>query len=310
VTGVNLGHECGRLDGNWHWTADRFRDPSPCFLTRGAAVALPAGDHVAHFELRVDAPGVDDERLATLSVYDRARRADVGTLDVRRGAFRTAGFQLFAVPFRADVAGRFELRVRWLAAPTVPRLRLRGVHVRRAAVETPVALPFNVRALGSGPADGAADATGSALDLARVTASLGALGASFDHFTLGGAGKNALAGGAPEIAVAAGRYRALAVLGFGVGGNQLNQTFTLLYADGSSQVVTRSFSDWISPTPLPDERIHLALPVRWSRTGKEYGNFRLFRHVVPVDPARSLRAVRTPASASVVLLAATLTAAP
>jgi hypothetical protein len=171
-------------------------------------------------------------------------------------------------------------------------------------------LPFNVRALGSAPGDGAADAVGSALDLARVTAAAGAPGATFDRFTLGGAGKNALAGGAPEVPVAAGRYQALAVLGFAVGGNQLDQPFTLLYADGSSQVVTRSFSDWIAPTPLPDERIHLALPYRWSRTGKEYGNFHLFRHAIPVDPARPLRAIRTPASASVVLLAATLTAAP
>jgi predicted alpha-1,6-mannanase (GH76 family) len=309
VTGANLGHECGRLDGSWHWTADRFGDPSPCFLTRGGAVTLPAGDWAGHFELRIDAPGVDDDRLATLSVYDRARRADVGTLDVRRGAFRTAGFQLFAVPFHADVAGRFELRARWLAAATAPRLRLRGVHVRRAAVETPVALPFNVRALGTGPGDGAADAVGSALDLTRVTAALGGAGATFDHFTLGGAGKNGLAGGAPEIAVAAGRYRSLAVLGFAVGGNQVDQPFTLLYADGTSQVVTRSFSDWISPAPLPEERIHLALPYRWSRTAKEYGNFHLFRYDVPVDPTRPLRAIRTPAPASVVLLAATLTAA-
>jgi predicted alpha-1,6-mannanase (GH76 family) len=309
VTGANLGHECGRLDGSWHWSADRFRDPAPCFLTRGAAVALPAGDHVAHFELRIDAPGVDDARLATLSVYDRARRADVATLEVKRGAFRTAGFQLFALPFRAGVAGRFELRVRWLAAPTAPRLRLRGVHVRRAAVETPVALPFNVRAMGTAPGDATADATGGALDLQRVTSALGALGATYDHFTLGAAGKNALAGGAPEITVTPGRYQGLAVLGFAVGGNQLDQSFTLLYADGSSQVVTRSFSDWIASAPLPEERIHLALPYRWSRTGKEYGNFHLFRHALPVDPSRPLRAIRTPASSAVVLLAATLTAA-
>lgn len=309
LTGANLGHECGRLDGSWHWSADRFRDPAPCFLTRGAAVAVPAGDHVAHFELRIDAPGVDDAGLATLSVYDRARRADVATLEVRRGAFRTAGFQLFGVPFHADAAGRFELRVRWLAAATAPRLRMRGVHVRRAAVETPVVLPFNVRAMGTAAGDGSADATGGALDLTRVTSALAALPAAFDHFTLGGAGKNALAGGAPEIAVASGRYQSLAVLGFAVGGSQADQALTLLYADGSSEVLTRSFSDWISPAPLPEERIHLALPYRWSRTGKEYGNFHLFRYGIPVDPTRTLRAIRTPVSASVVLLAATLRAA-
>jgi predicted alpha-1,6-mannanase (GH76 family) len=303
-TGANLGHECGQLDGSWHWSADRFSQSQPCFLTRGAAVRLDAGDYAAHFELRVDEFALDDALLATLSVFDRETGAAVASLDVHRTQFASTRFQLFSLPFHAPAGHHWELRIRWQAAATAPRLRVRGVHLRRAAHATPVSLPFNQRGLGAAPGDGALDNVGSTLD----TGLLGAqLDAGYQHFVLGQAGNNVLQGSATQVTVPQGQYRTLELLGLAVNGSQLDQAFTIFYSDGTSQKVTRSLSDWIAAAPLADEQIARVMPYRWSTTAKEYGNFHLFQYSLPVDATRSVKAFQLPANANVKILAATLT---
>jgi predicted alpha-1,6-mannanase (GH76 family) len=302
-TGANLGHTCGRLDGSWHWTANRFDDATSCLLTRGPGVRLAAGSYVASFELRVDEVGLDDAVLAKLAVVDVDAGQTVASADVRRSTFPNTRFQRIPLAFTAPEGHHWELQTQWLAAPTAPRLRVRGVHVRRAAAQTTVGLPFDARGIGAAPGDGSIDAAGSTLDAALLGATLDA---GYDHFVLGQAGSNVLQGGGGAVALPAGKYASIALLGLAVGGDQLDQTFTVAYADGTSSAVTQSISDWTTPTPKAGERIARAMPYRWSATAKEYGNFHLFHYAIPLDAARTARSLTLPANASVKILAATL----
>jgi hypothetical protein len=211
------------------------------------------------------------------------------------------------VPFHAAAGHHVELRVRWLAAATAPRLRLRGVHVRHALRGVAVALPFNRRGITNVPGDGSIDNVGSTLDAALIP---GTMDVAYHHFAIANGGNNVLEGGGGEVTVAAGRYATLALLGFAVDGQQSDQTFTLRYDDGSSGTLTRSISDWVAAAPLADERIALALPHRFSASSKEYGNFHLFLYELPVDPARTLRGFVLPPSSKVKILGATLEGVP
>jgi hypothetical protein len=215
----------------------------------------------------------------------------------------TTQSQVFAVPFHAADGHHVELRTRWLAQAGAPRLHVRGVHLRRAVTSTAVTLPFNARGIGSAPGDGSLDNVGSVLDAALVGT---ALDVGFQHFVFGQAGNNVLAGGAGEVTVASGSYASLELIGFAVNGDQLDQSFTVAYTDGSSQVIARSLSDWIAAQPKADERIAECMPYRWSVTAKEYGNFHLFQYSLPLDATRTLRAFTPPPNANVKLLAATL----
>jgi hypothetical protein len=211
------------------------------------------------------------------------------------------------VPFKVAAGHHVELRLRWLAAATAPRLHLRGVHVRHALRGVPVALPFNRRGIASVPGDGSIDGVGSTLDAATIP---GTLDVAFHHFVAGGAGANVLEGGGGEVSVAAARYATLALLGFAVDGTQSDQTFILRYMDGTSSTVTRSLSDWVAAAPQSDERVALPLPHRFSASGKEYGDFHLFLYELPVDPTRTLRAFVLPPSSKVKIVSATLEGIP
>jgi predicted alpha-1,6-mannanase (GH76 family) len=305
-SGVNLGHECGRLDGNWLWSVNRLDDAKACLATTGPYVALAQGDYVANFELRVDEFAQDDASLASLSVVDRDLGTTVASLGVHRSLFATTMFQTFAVPFHAVAGHHWDLRTQWLAAPNAPRMHVRGVYVRSAAQETPVTLPFNQRGLGAAPADGSLDSAGSALDLALVGTKVTS---AYDSFTIAQSGNDVLQGGGPQVAVPSGQYASLELLGLAINGTQAAQNFAVAYADGTSQTVVRSMSDWTSPTPQASEQIALCMPYRWSTTAKEYGNFHLFQYSLPIDSTRGLHGFTLPANANVKIVAATLVAA-
>ena len=67
-------------------------------------------------------------------------------------------------------------------------------------------------------------------------------------FTIGAAGSsNVVSATGQTISLPAGQYASLQFLGLAVNGNQANQTFTVNYADGTTQTFTQSLSDWFSP---------------------------------------------------------------
>jgi hypothetical protein len=156
--------------------------------------------------------------------------------------------------------------------------------------------------MGTVPGDGSIDGV-SSLDLGLLGATLRV---GNDTFTLGQAGNNVLQGGAGSVSVPSRNYASLELLGFAVNGTQASQGFTVTYADGTSQAITQSLSDWTSAAPQIGEQIALALPYRWSTTAKEYGNFHLFRYSIPVDGARMLSGFTLPSNSKVKILGATL----
>jgi hypothetical protein len=301
-SGANLMHGCGRLDGAWQWSVDPFDDTQPCLATNGPGFTLPEGDYVANFELRVGEFALDNVPIATLSVVDHDLGTAVGTLAVSRSQFATTRFQTFGVPFHALAGHHWDLQTQWAASPTAPFLRIRGVYVQQAVTETAVTLPFNQRGMGTAPGDGSIDGS-SSLDLGLLGATV-TIGS--DTFTLGQAGNNVLQGGSGSVPVPSGSYASLELLEFAINGTQASQAFTLTYADGTSQTVTQSLSDWTSAVPQIGEEIALALPYRWSMTGKEYGNLHLFQCSLPVDATRMLSGFTLPSNANVKILGASL----
>lgn len=307
LTAANLEHDCGRFDAHSAWFAERFADPAPCVLGRGGAVRLEDGEYVARVELRVEHFGNDASALAKVSVIDREENKIIASLDVKRNDFTSTAYRTFAVPFHAYAGDHYDVQTQWLAAPTAPRLVQRAAYIDRAVSEVPVALPFNQRGLGAMPGDGTLDTAGSSVPIAQ----LGAKRTFYAHaFTFGTAGNNVLQGSANKIAVTAGNYRTLELVGFAVEGTQPDQAFQLLYADGSTGTVTQSISDWASFSTQPNERIALALPYRWAKTSTEYGNFHLFLYSLPLDANKSLASFSLPNNAKLKILAATLIAAP
>ena len=279
-----------------------FEDTQPCLATNGPGFTLPEGDYVANFELRAGEFALDDALIATLSVVDHNLGTAVGTLALSRSQFATTRFQTFGVPFHAPAGHHWDLQTQWAASPTAPFVRIRGVYVQEATTETAVTLPFNQRGMGTAPGDGSIDGA-SSLDLGLLGATL-TIGN--DTFTLGQAGNNVLQGGGGSVTVPSGNYASLELLGFAINGTQASQGFTVTYADGSSQTVTQSLSDWTSAAPQVGEEIALALPYRWSTTAKEYGNLHLFQYSLPVDGTRMLSGFTLPSSANVKILGATL----
>jgi predicted alpha-1,6-mannanase (GH76 family) len=306
-TGANSMHACGRLDGAWQWSVDRFDDTQPCLAIDGPGVALPQGDYVATFELKVDELALDDAPIATLSVVDHDLGTTAGSLSVSRTRFATTKFQPFAVPFHAVAGHRWDFRALWAASPTAPRLHVRAVYVRNAVTETAVVLPFNQRGIGAAPGDGSLDGVGSVLDSALLGTQMDV---GFDQFVIGQSGNNVLQGGGAQVPVPAGTYGSLEILGLAINGTQAAQAFTMAYSDGSSQAVARSLSDWTGAVPQTEERIATCMPYRWSTTAKEYGNFHLFQYSLPVDTTRTLSAFTLPENPNVKVLAATLVSSP
>ena len=63
-----------------------------------------------------------------------------------------------------------------------------------------------------------------------------------------------------SVSLPQGQFGTLALLGTGVQGSQISQTFTVNYTDGSNAQFVQSFSDWGSPQNFPGETEAVAMP--------------------------------------------------
>jgi predicted alpha-1,6-mannanase (GH76 family) len=130
-TAANLQHDVGRLDGLNAWEADPFRDGTSGYLTKGAiADDLPAGRHVANFELKVDNFNRDNSLVATVSVIDANTGNLIASREITRGQFPNALWQPFPLNFDSAPHQRCEFRVQWHFAPGAPRLSQRSLVVQ------------------------------------------------------------------------------------------------------------------------------------------------------------------------------------
>lgn len=160
------------------------------------------------------------------------------------------------------------------------------------------ALPLPLNAPGDG-----LDTYGNAYDSALLNLSIAAGGVPF--LLLPPSVPNAVANA--DIALPVGAYSTLNILGTAVRGNQPNAKITVHYQDGSSTVVTQSFSDWHTPQHYPREITAAQMPSRLKYNGTSIaGPFYLYAYSLPLNPAKHVRSVSLPATRSVVAFGITL----
>jgi hypothetical protein len=105
--------------------------------------------------------------------------------------------------------------------------------------------------------------------------------------------KNNVTAAGQTIAVPAGAYARLHLLGASNGGNT-NTTMTATYADGSTANLPLKLTEWKTP-PAFGETEAVRAPQFHSRTGAKDVKVTIFHQVVEVDPARQLVALTLPA---------------
>ena len=128
-------------------------------------------------------------------------------------------------------------------------------------------------------------------------------------FQFGPAGEpDAVYAASQTISLPAGRFKALQLLGTGLGGGQTAQPVIVTYTDGSTSEFAQSFSDWFTPSFNPNETEAVAMTYRNSADGTEdKAPFNLYAYTLLLDTNKTVRSFTLPSNRDVVLLAATLT---
>jgi hypothetical protein len=160
------------------------------------------------------------------------------------------------------------------------------------------------------PADGGIDGGGSAysanaLGIASGASNIVVNGLNFD---LGAPNVNDVAYGTGKpIALPAGHYNSLRILGTGLEGNQTAQVITITYTDGTTTTITQSFSDWFGPQEYPGESFGVKLPYRLHSDGTpDSRTFNLYEYTLPLNWWKTVKSITLPANRNVVVLGITL----
>ena len=129
-------------------------------------------------------------------------------------------------------------------------------------------------------------------------------------FTIGAAGSsNVVSATGQTISLPAGQYASLQFLGLAVNGNQANQTFTVNYADGTTQTFTQSLSDWFSPQNYTGESKAVTMAYRDLSNGtKDNRTFYVYGYSFGLE-AKTVSSITLPNDANVKLLSVTLSTA-
>src|SRR6204780_5220395 len=110
------------------------------------------------------------------------------------------------------------------------------------------------------------------------------------------------------VALPAGQYATLALLGTAVNGNQASQTFTVTYSDGTTSTFTQSLSNWNTPQNYAGEGRAATMAYRDKSSGiKDSRTFYLFGYSFAINSAKTVSSLTLPSNANVVVLAVTLT---
>jgi subtilase family serine protease len=111
-----------------------------------------------------------------------------------------------------------------------------------------------------------------------------------------------------SVSLPAGQYTTLKLLAAGVNGNQINQSFTVTYTDGTKTVIKQSLSDWFAPQNYAGETSALVVPYRDNSNGTIDGRpFQLYEYSLALAPAKTVSSLMLPSNRNVVIVAATLT---
>jgi hypothetical protein len=174
-----------------------------------------------------------------------------------------------------------------------------------ASVNVNLSAWFNVYAIfsnGSPVTNGGMDTGDYAYSGNLLGSSLTWSGAAF---TFGGAGVPSAVDSA-VVALPAGNYSAIKLLGAAVQGNHVNQTFVVAYTDGSSDTFIQSMSDWLSPQSYPGETKVLTMPYRVRVQGSLNGSTYLYGYSFALDKAKTVKTITPPDNRDVVFLSVDL----
>ncbi len=109
------------------------------------------------------------------------------------------------------------------------------------------------------------------------------------------------------VALPAGEFSGLELLATAVNGNQVSQTFTVTYTDGTTSKFTQSLSDWFTPQKYTHESEGVAMAYRDFDNGtKDNRTFNLYEYRFVLTKTKTVQSITLPNNASVMVLAATL----
>jgi hypothetical protein len=109
------------------------------------------------------------------------------------------------------------------------------------------------------------------------------------------------------ILLSPGQFSGLALFATAVQGNQVSQTFTVTYTDGTSSKFVQSLSDWFTPQKYPHESEGVAMAYRNFDNGtKDQRTFNLYEYRFVLNKAKTVQSITLPNNAHVVVLSATL----
>ena len=169
-----------------------------------------------------------------------------------------------------------------------------------------VANVYGIGASGTVVTGGGADGYGNAYAATLLGTTVTWSG---NTFTLATAGPGSAAT-RTTIPLPFGNDTAISLLGTGVNGAQLNQSFVVTYTDGSTQTFTQSLSDWSKPASYTGESVAATTAYRIKSTGgTQIGPFYLYAYSFAVNSAKTVQSITLPANANVVVLAIDVTAA-
>ena len=152
-----------------------------------------------------------------------------------------------------------------------------------------------------------ADGIGNALSGAELGTSLTVGGTDF---SIGPAGTlNMLAATGQTLALPSGQYSQLRFLAIGVNGNQINQTFTVAYTDGTVATLTQSLSDWYTPQNYAGETLAVSTAYRNTAAGTtDNRTFDVYSYTINLDSSKTVSSLRLPDDEDVRLLAVSMVA--
>ena len=109
------------------------------------------------------------------------------------------------------------------------------------------------------------------------------------------------------VALPAGNFSSLQFLALAVYGSQMNQQLQVTYTDGTTAVVSQSFSDWGSPMRFPGESQAIEMPYRVGPSGAgSLGPWYIYGYSLPLNNAKTIQSMQLPANPDVYVLAMTL----
>lgn len=118
---------------------------------------------------------------------------------------------------------------------------------------------------------------------------------------------NAIGGEGQAVSLPAGHFPRLVLLATGVQGNQVGQTVTVTYTDGTSTQFLQSFSDWFTPQNFPGETDSVVMPYRNFADGsRDSRPFSLYAYVFRLSASKTVKSITLPNNPDVLVLAATL----